>query len=294
VVLERILRSVEAAVAARKARCPLEEVERAALAAPAPRGFARALASARGGLGLVAELKKASPSAGLLRADFDVGSLAVALASGGADALSVLTEREHFQGDLANLELAAPAGLPRLQKDFLLEAYQVFEGRAAGADAVLLIAEALDPRRGESLCRLALELGMDVLYEAHGRDEVRRVARVAERHPDRIAVGINNRDLRTFAVSLDTSLAALRELRGDLLVVSESGIRDAADVLRLRDAGARGILVGESLMRTADVSAAVRSLLASVRKQGGRREGRERQDAGQGGRPGDSGTTPRA
>ena len=263
--LDRIVRAVESETEKRMRARPLATVTRAAAAAPAPRGFARALAAAPGGLGLIAELKRASPSAGLIRADFDVGTLAGALARAGADALSVLTESEHFQGDLGNLARAAPAGLPRLQKDFLTRPYQVLEGRAAGADAVLLIAEAVDPARGESLCQLALELGMDVLYEAHAPDRVRQVARLAERHPERVLVGVNNRDLRTFEVSLEASFAALRELGRDLLVVAESGIRDAADVLRLRDAGARGILVGEALMQSPDVGAAVRDLLRLVR-----------------------------
>jgi len=263
--LDRIVRAVEAETDARMRVRPLPAVERAAAAAPAPRGFARALAAASGGLGLIAELKRASPSAGVIRADFDVAKLASCLAGAGADALSVLTEKQHFQGELANLELAGAAGLPRLQKDFLTRPYQVFEGRAAGADAILLIAEAVDPARGESLCRLALDLGMDVLYEAHAPDRVRQVARLAERHPDRVLVGVNNRDLRTFAVSLEASFAALRELSRELLVVAESGIRDAADVLRLRDAGARGILVGEALMRTPDVGAGVHDLLRRVR-----------------------------
>src|SRR5262245_31176687 len=138
--LDRIVRAVEAQTDSRMRARPLAGVERDAAAAPAARGLARALAAAAGGLGLIAELKRASPSAGMIRADFDVATLAGALGSAGADALSVLTETEHFQGDLANLELAGSAGLPRLQKDFLTRPYQVFEGRAAGADAILLIA----------------------------------------------------------------------------------------------------------------------------------------------------------
>jgi indole-3-glycerol phosphate synthase len=265
VILDEILASVRDRAAERARRRPLRAVERAAASAPAPRGFAAAVASAPGGLGLVAELKKASPSAGLLRADFDVPSLAAAFARGGADALSVLTEQDRFQGRLENLEEAAEAGLPRLQKDFVQDEYQVLEGRAHGADAVLLIAEALAPERRVRLAMLALDLGMDVLVEAHAPALWRRAATLAERAPERVLVGINNRDLSTFEVDLGTSLHALRELPRGLLVVAESGIRSGADLQRLRDAGARGALVGESLVRAAEPEKAVRELLAGLR-----------------------------
>jgi indole-3-glycerol phosphate synthase len=209
----------------------------------------------------VAELKRASPSAGVIRQSFEVRSLAAACARAGANALSVVTERDHFQGDLVNLELAWDAGLPLLQKDFVVSEYQVFEGRASGADAVLLIAEALQPDRMRELGRLALDLGMDVLCEAHAPANVRQVAAFAEMEPERLLIGVNNRDLETFEVTLETSFAALRELPRGLAVVAESGIRQGADLVRLREAGARGALVGESLMRAADVEAATRALL---------------------------------
>ncbi len=260
-ILEQILAATREGVKARSRHRPLGALERDAVDAPPARGFAAAIAAAPGRLGLIAELKKASPSAGVIRDPFDIEAIAASYAAGGASALSVLTEGPHFQGTLAALERAAGAGLPRLQKDFLVSEYQVFEARAAGADAVLLIAEALDPERGRDLLSLALELGMDVLYEAHDAVNLRRVAEVAERSPDRVLVGVNNRDLRSFEVNLETSLRACRELPDGLLLVAESGIRTAEDVRRLRHAGARGMLVGESLLRAADVEAAVRALL---------------------------------
>ncbi len=263
-ILEQIVAEASDAARERQRQRPLRAVERDAAAAPQPLGLARALRQAPGGIGLIAELKKASPSAGVLRADFDVESLSAAFAAAGAVALSVLTEGRHFQGALANLERARGSGLPRLQKDFLSSEWQVLEGRAEGADAVLLIAEALEDRRAEELCRLALELGMDVLCEAHTPALVRREARRAERDPERILVGINNRDLRTFEVALERSFECLRELPQELLLVSESGVRDAEDVRRLRDAGARGILVGTILMRAADPGAAAGALLHEV------------------------------
>jgi len=265
VILQRILAVVEERLRERMQARPLREIERMAADAPAPRKFAAAVAAGAGDLGLIGELKKASPSAGVIRDPFDVVELAGALTRGGADALSVLTEADHFQGALDNLSAVADTGLPRLQKDFVVHEYQVLEGRAAGADAVLLIAEALDAPRAESLCALALDLGMDVLYESHDPVHVRRVAQRATRDPQRILVGINNRDLRTFDVRLDATLRALEEIPRGLCVVSESGIHTPEDALALRDAGARGILVGESLMRADDVEEAARTLLAAVR-----------------------------
>jgi indole-3-glycerol phosphate synthase len=252
-------------VALRRGRRSLREIERAAAEAPPPRGFAAALAQSPHGIGLVAELKQASPSAGILRQDFDVGALAAAYARGGATCLSVLTDAPFFQGHLGNLQIAAEPGLPCLQKDFLLDEYQVMEGRAAGADAVLLIAEALPPERRLALAMLGLDLGMDVVCEAHDLERVRSVASLAERAPDRIVVGVNNRDLRNFTVALATSFAALQELPPGLMVLVESGVRTADEVVRLRDAGARGILVGESLLRADNVEAATRALMAGVR-----------------------------
>jgi indole-3-glycerol phosphate synthase len=260
-MLDALVANARRSVRERERRRPLGAVERAAADAPAVRGFAGALATVPVRLGLIAELKKASPSAGVLRPDFEVAALAQAFARGGAQALSVLTEQEHFQGALENLERAHEVGLPLLQKDFVVSEYQVLEGRAHGADAVLLIAEALPPERLRELAQLALDLGMDVLCEAHEPRNVRRMASEAERHPERVLVGVNNRDLSTFEVSIETSIRALADLPRGLLVVAESGIRTGDDLVRLRDAGARGALVGEGLMRQPDLEAATRALL---------------------------------
>jgi indole-3-glycerol phosphate synthase len=261
-ILDAILASTRDRVAVRQRRRSTSVLERAALDAPAPRGFARAVAAAPAQFALIAELKPASPSAGILRQPFDAVELATAYAAGGATALSVLTETEFFAGSYTMLERVAELGLACLQKDFVVSEYQILEGRAAGADAVLLIAEALPGDRDRELVQFALDLGMDVLYEAHAPKLVRRVAGIAERDPERVMVGVNNRDLQTFAVRLETSLEACRELPPGLLVVAESGIRTAADVRRLRLAGLRAILVGESLLRATDVEAATRELLA--------------------------------
>lgn len=264
--LESIVLQVQRRLAERRQARPLGQVERAAAAAAPARGFARALRAASGGMALIAELKKASPSAGVLRRDFEVAALAATLADAGADALSVLTESDHFQGALGFLAAAGATGLPRLQKDFIVDEYQVWEGRAAGADAVLLIAALLEPARSRVLAQLALDLGMDVLFEAHSGSEVERVAAAAAQAPERILVGINNRDLHTFTVSLQRSLESLPQLAPGLFAVSESGIQTPADVQRLHAAGARGILVGELLMRATDPAAAARDLLREVRR----------------------------
>lgn len=263
-ILDEILEAARDGVSARRRRRSFSAVERAALDAPAPRGFARAIANATGGIGLVAELKPRSPSAGVLREPFDGRAIARAYHDGGAVALSVLTEVAYFGGGYDLLESVSDIGPPCLQKDFVLSEFQILEGRAAGADAVLLIAEALSPDRAQELIAMSLELGLDVLYEAHDLKQVHRVATAAERHPERVLIGVNNRDLRTFDVQLETSLRACRELPAGLLVVAESGIRTAEDVQRLRAVGARGMLVGESLLRAPDIETATRALLAPV------------------------------
>jgi indole-3-glycerol phosphate synthase len=263
-MLQRLVRTAAAQAAARERRIPFEQVEKYASEAPAPKGFATSL-SAAVEIGLIAELKRASPSAGRIRDTFEVPELAAELTRAGADCLSVLTEPVHFQGALQNLGLAAVADTPRLQKDFILSEYQVWEGRASGADAVLLIAEALAAARVRTLSDLALSLGMDVLIEAHSSERVRDVERLAARAPDRILVGINNRDLDSFRVDLQTTLDIIPQVSKELHVVGESGIRTPEDVGRLRDAGVGSILVGESIMRQADVGLAVRHLLSAVR-----------------------------
>jgi len=261
-VLERICAATRAEVERRREARSLAELERALARAPALRGFARALEqrSARGELALVAEIKKASPSRGTIRADFDPPTLARLYARAGATCLSVLTDRPFFQGEDAHLEAArAAVGLPVLRKDFILDPYQVIESRLLGADCILLIMAALDDRTAARLAGLARELGMDVLVEVHDGEELERALAL-----DTPLLGINNRDLKTLEVDLRTTLELAPRVPADRLVVAESGLARHADLLRAREAGARAFLVGESLMREPDVLAATRRLLGAV------------------------------
>ena len=249
-------------VSARKIRMPLAMLEMRAREITPPRGFRAALErkAEAGRVGLIAEIKKASPSKGLIRADFDPPSLARAYAEGGAACLSVLTDTPSFQGEDADLIAArAACTLPVLRKDFLVDAWQVAESRALGADAVLVILAMVDDGLAADLLSEATRFGMDALVEVHDEGEMERAAALGA-----ALVGINNRDLRTFAVDLAaTERLAPAAPRGALLV-AESGIFTPADVARVSDAGARAVLVGESLMRQPDVAAAARTLLTSA------------------------------
>jgi indole-3-glycerol phosphate synthase len=259
-VLQRILARKAEEVAERSRERPLEAVRDAALAAGEVRGFTQALRAKRTHdlPAVIAEVKKASPSKGLIRADFDPASIARSYEAGGAACLSVLTDVDYFQGSDAYLQQArAACALPVLRKDFTVDEYQVYEARALGADCILLIVAALDDRRLAELTNLALELGMDVLVEVHDLDELERALQVPAP-----MLGINNRNLRTFDVSIDTTLALRDAVPADRILVTESGIATRADVARMRDAGVHAFLVGEALMRQRDPGAALRELFA--------------------------------
>lgn len=257
--LDKILATTRGIVAQSQAHVSVEELQKGA-ALHKPRGWANALRRrAESGPAVIAELKKASPSKGLIRADFDVAWLAQRYAAGGAAVLSVLTDEQYFQGSLRNLELASEAvDLPCLRKDFTIDPYQIVEARAHCGDAILLIAAALTDAELLHFTRAAHALELDVLCEVHTGEELDRVLAVGEQ-PD--AIGVNNRDLRTFEVRLETSLELVDRIPASVVRVAESGISTPEDIVRLRNAGFDAFLIGESLMRQPDPAIALQELL---------------------------------
>ncbi|MEO8741579.1 MAG: indole-3-glycerol phosphate synthase TrpC [Lysobacteraceae bacterium] len=259
-ILQKILARKVEEIGERSARISMEELAARCADLPETRGFADAIeaAIARGNAAVIAEIKKASPSKGVIRADFDPAAIARSYEAGGATCLSVLTDIDFFQGADAYLQQArAACSLPVLRKDFVIDPYQVYEARALGADCILLIVAALDDAALLELSLFAAELDLDVLVEVHDGDELQRALDI----PSRL-IGINNRNLRTFDVSLETTLGLRERVPGDRILVTESGIVTMDDVVRMRAAGVDAFLVGETLMRADDPGAELRRLFA--------------------------------
>ena len=259
-ILERICDDKRRHIAARKNLCPQPEIELLASKAPEPRGFAAALGAAvtAGAYGLIAEIKKSSPSKGLIREDFQPTNLAQAYRAGGATCLSVLTDAPYFEGrdeDLSAARSATP--LPVLRKDFTLDSYQVYEARALGADCILLILTALDDAEAKDFADLARELRMDALLEVHDEAELERGLRLDSR-----LVGINNRNLKSLEVDVATTERLAPLIPHDRIAISESGLANAGDLARMAAADVHCFLIGEALMRQQDVEAATRSLMS--------------------------------
>lgn len=261
-ILDEIVASKRREIAAARLRMPLQEMEDQAASAPPVRDFRAALAGP-GPIQLIAEVKKASPSAQVIREDFDPVAIARTYQAHGAACLSVLTDTPYFQGHLSYLaRIRASVAVPLLRKDFLIDEYQVVEARLAGADAILLIAEILDDKTLLDLLARARELGMAALVEFHDEANLERVVAAGAD-----LIGINNRDLRCFVTDIDRTLRLRARIPANVVLVSESGIRTRADVKRLEAAGVSAILVGESLMRADDIGLAVEQLLGLVQAE---------------------------
>jgi indole-3-glycerol phosphate synthase len=255
-ILDEIIANKKQELAETKRQTPFSDIKSRSSSAEPTRGFGKVL-SGMGDIRLIAEVKKASPSKGVIREDFDPVTIAQTYERFGASCLSVLTEKKFFQGELGHLgRIRKAVKLPLLRKDFIIDEYQIHEARAAGADAILLIAACLEKEQIEDYLGIAYELGLDVLVESHTYTELDRSLRAGA-----TLVGVNNRDLTTFTVSLQTTLDLLKDIPDDRTVVSESGIRTRNDVVRLQEAGVDAILVGESLMREKDIGKKVNELL---------------------------------
>ena len=258
-ILDEIIANKKKELAETKRQTPFPDIKSKALDAGPVRGFGKALSSPDD-IRLVAEVKKASPSKGVIREDFDPVTIAQIYEKSGASCLSVLTERKYFQGELGYLgRIRTVVKIPLLRKDFIIDEYQIHEARAAGADAILLIAACLEKKQIEDYLGIAHRLGLDVLVESHSYKELDKTLRAGA-----TLVGINNRDLTTFSVSLQTTLDLINDIPDDRTVVSESGIKTRDDVLKLHQAGVDAILVGESLMREKDMGRKVKDLLGKL------------------------------
>jgi indole-3-glycerol phosphate synthase len=255
-ILDEIIANKKEELAETKRRTPFPDVRSKAINAEPTRGFGKALFSP-GEIRLIAEVKKASPSKGVIRGDFDPVKIARTYEESGASCLSVLTEKKFFQGELGYINsIRRAVNLPLLRKDFIIDEYQIHEARAAGADAILLIAACLEQQQVEDYMGIAHLLGLDVLVESHTYKELDKSLRAGA-----TLVGINNRDLASFTVSLQTTLDLVKDIPDDRTVVSESGIKTRDDVVRLQQAGVDAVLVGESLMRENDIGKKVKELL---------------------------------
>ncbi|MDH3639294.1 MAG: indole-3-glycerol phosphate synthase TrpC [Gammaproteobacteria bacterium] len=264
-ILTQILDYKRGEVARRAAARPRADLEAAAAEAPAPRGFLNALRRrvTRGEVAVIAEIKKASPSKGVIREDFSPSAFARSYAAAGACCLSVLTDERFFQGaDEDLVAVRSVCALPVLRKDFVIEPYQVYESRSIGADCILLIVAALDDTQLSELMDLAVALGLDVLVEVHDADELARVL-----HLDAPLIGVNNRNLRTFETRLETTLDLLKHIPEDRLVVTESGIHGVPDVERMQAHGVHAFLIGEAFMRAPDPGVKLAELLNATSAQ---------------------------